>query len=118
MKQRKPPVKESDMNDWGNFEALFPFLDDSTTEIEIETPEGWKCERENCKIDFRHIHSTYSGLSEKKFSELAEELRKDPGFPEKVCPECKKETYVVSIFGSICSSCFFEPQKETKHETT
>jgi hypothetical protein len=29
----------------------------------------------------------------------------------KECPHCGKLTYVVSIFGSICSSCFYEPPK-------
>jgi len=29
------------------------------------------------------------------------------------CPSCGKETFVISIFGSICSSCFYE-EKEDK----
>lgn len=29
----------------------------------------------------------------------------------KKCPSCKKKTYIISIFGSICSSCFYEPPK-------
>lgn len=33
------------------------------------------------------------------------------------CPSCGKNTYVVSIFGSICSSCFYEPPKGTMMTT-
>lgn len=29
------------------------------------------------------------------------------------CPECKKNAYIVSVFGSICSNCFYEPKKLT-----
>ena len=27
------------------------------------------------------------------------------------CPSCKKNTYVVSIFGSICSSCLYDDKQ-------
>jgi len=30
----------------------------------------------------------------------------------KECPNCGKISYVVSIFGSICSECFYEPKEE------
>ena len=42
---------------------LSDIVDDSTTEITIETPEGWKCERDTCKVDYLHKHSTYSALA-------------------------------------------------------
>ena len=28
----------------------------------------------------------------------------------KKCPSCGKNTYVISIFGSICSSCYYTPE--------
>lgn len=37
----------------------FPILDDSTTYVEIQTPENWKCDRANCSTDFKHTHTNY-----------------------------------------------------------
>ncbi len=31
----------------------------------------------------------------------------------KQCPRCKLDTYVVSIFGSICNRCFYDPKAES-----
>lgn len=28
------------------------------------------------------------------------------------CPSCHKRTFVVSVFGSICSSCFYNPKQD------
>lgn len=42
---------------------LATMCDDSTMHVEIETPEGWKCERENCRIDYLHKHTTYPALA-------------------------------------------------------
>lgn len=28
----------------------------------------------------------------------------------KTCPRCKKKTYIVSIFGSVCNSCLYDPK--------
>lgn len=30
------------------------------------------------------------------------------------CPKCKKKSLVVSVFGSICGNCFYNPN-ESKH---
>lgn len=42
------------------------------------------------------------------------DVRKDQkksSFEPKKCPNCKKKSYIVSIFGSICSNCFYEPKR-------
>ena len=36
-------------------------------------------------------------------------MKKQPRLQLHKCPQCKKNTYVVSIFGSICSNCMYEP---------
>jgi len=33
--------------------------DDSVTEVTIETPDGWKCEREGCTMGYKHSHGTF-----------------------------------------------------------
>jgi len=38
--------------------------------ITVPTPEGWKCERENCTTDFYHTHGTYPSLEKVKLNEL------------------------------------------------
>lgn len=43
--------------------ALWGLVDDSTTEVTIETPEGWKCDRKGCTADYLHSHGTYAALS-------------------------------------------------------
>lgn len=40
-------------------------VDDSTTYVEIPTPEGWKCPRANCPTDWYHEHTTYGALNKK-----------------------------------------------------
>ena len=35
---------------------------------------------------------------------------------KKKCPKCKKLGYVVSIFGSICPNCLYDPKEEVKCE--
>lgn len=42
--------------------ALGDIIDDGTTDVFIETPEGWKCDRKGCVADYKHIHTTYGGL--------------------------------------------------------
>lgn len=37
-------------------------VDNGMTHITIENPEGWRCEREGCKMDYRHTHDTYPCL--------------------------------------------------------
>lgn len=32
----------------------------------------------------------------------------------KTCPRCNQQSYIVSIFGSICSRCFYEPKEDVK----
>lgn len=39
------PLKEEDVA------SLASLIDNGTTAIDIETPEGWKCERENCGVE-------------------------------------------------------------------
>lgn len=31
----------------------------------------------------------------------------------KTCPACKKKAFVVSIFGSICGECFYDPKEHS-----
>lgn len=33
---------------------------DTSEDVWIATPKGWKCKRENCAIDYKHEHSTYA----------------------------------------------------------
>ncbi len=40
-------------------------IDDGTTVVTIPTPDGWKCERENCTVDYLHTHGTYEALNNK-----------------------------------------------------
>lgn len=51
----------------GRFESSFgrlkDIVDDSVTEITVETPDGWKCDRKGCTADYRHSHGTYPSLS-------------------------------------------------------
>ena len=42
--------------------SLKDICDDGTQVVEIQTPEGWKCPRENCKMDYLHTHGVYSTL--------------------------------------------------------
>jgi hypothetical protein len=45
---------------WGQeFNLLKNVVDDGTTHVTIKTPRGWKCERKNCKTDYKHTHGTY-----------------------------------------------------------
>lgn len=44
------------------FLDLLDKVDNGTTHITIETPDGWKCERKGCVFDFTHTHGTYSTL--------------------------------------------------------
>lgn len=49
---------------WGqDFGELKDIVDNGTTEITVETPEGWKCERPNCPMDYLHKHGTYPSLA-------------------------------------------------------
>lgn len=34
----------------------------------------------------------------------------------KECPQCGEMTFVVSIFGSICDSCLYDPEQDTLEE--
>lgn len=45
-----------------DFSTLKDLVDDSVTEITIETPDGWKCNRKGCTTDFLHSHGTYPCL--------------------------------------------------------
>ena len=29
-----------------------------------------------------------------------------------ICPACGYQTFIISVFGSICSKCFFDPAKD------
>lgn len=49
-----------------DFKGLEKLVDNGTTVITIQTPKGWKCKRKNCSTSFKHTHSTYSVLNEKK----------------------------------------------------
>jgi hypothetical protein len=46
----------------GEIKGLEELVDNGTTHVTIETPDGWACEREGCSIDYLHSHSTYSAL--------------------------------------------------------
>lgn len=50
--------------DDGNISLHIPskLVDNGTTDVAVETLEGWKCERENCRIDFIHSHGIYDSL--------------------------------------------------------
>lgn len=37
-------------------------VDDGTTVVYVDTPDGWKCPRKGCTTDFKHTHSTYKSL--------------------------------------------------------
>lgn len=30
-----------------------------------------------------------------------------------ICPACGFQSYIISIFGSICGHCYFDPAKDT-----
>lgn len=45
------------------FKDLSKIVDDSTTRVTVPTPDGWKCHKENCAIDWFHTHGTYPSLS-------------------------------------------------------
>lgn len=47
-------------------------------------------------------------------SKLAKDAQKR--IATKECPRCKQQTYVTSIYGSICSNtgCFYGDKKQTK----
>lgn len=47
-------------DDFSKIKGLEEIVDDSTTEITIKTPEGWKCER--CSADYSHSHGVYNSL--------------------------------------------------------
>lgn len=32
------------------------------------------------------------------------------------CPKCKLKTFIVSVFGSICSSCLYDPKYDANNE--
>ncbi len=34
-------------------------VDNSTTAVSIPTPKGWKCKRKNCRVDYKHKHTSY-----------------------------------------------------------
>ena len=42
--------------------ALANITDNDTQIIYIETPEGWKCERKGCQVDYKHKHGTFTCL--------------------------------------------------------
>jgi hypothetical protein len=65
MKKKLEMKFYNDSLSFSGFKDLIPLMDDSTVEITIETPHGWKCERKGCKTDFRHSHGTYPSLSKK-----------------------------------------------------
>ncbi len=35
-----------------------------------------------------------------------------------LCPKCEKKTLVISIFGTICSNCFYEPKQKNNMKKT
>lgn len=41
-------------------------------------------------------------------------FKKDPNavLDRGICPACKTRSFIVSIFGSICSHCFYDPSKD------
>ena len=40
-------------------------VDNSVTTVYIQTPKGWKCKRNGCLTDYKHLHSTYEALRKK-----------------------------------------------------
>ena len=44
---------------------LAGIVDNGTTHVTVETPEGWKCDKPNCPTVFYHKHSTYDCLDPK-----------------------------------------------------
>lgn len=44
------------------FEKLKDMVDDSTTHVEIETPENWRCRRMDCKVDYLHKHGIFETI--------------------------------------------------------
>lgn len=47
-----------------DMEDLLKLVENGTSHITIETPEGWRCEREGCRIDYLHSHGTYPSLKQ------------------------------------------------------
>jgi hypothetical protein len=39
-------------------EGLEKLIDNGTTYVTVETPDGWKCDRVNCNIDWKHVHKS------------------------------------------------------------
>ena len=35
---------------------------------------------------------------------------------ENKCPKCNNYTYVVSVFGSICRNCYYEPPRKSDED--
>jgi transcription initiation factor TFIIIB Brf1 subunit/transcription initiation factor TFIIB len=36
--------------------------------------------------------------------------------PLQQCPKCKKKSFVVSVFGSVCGKCGYVPKEKSKFE--
>lgn len=62
-----PKIELADISkfDENQMKDLASLVDNGTTYVTIPTPDNWKCERENCYVDYRHTHGTYP-IFEKK----------------------------------------------------
>ncbi len=66
-----------------------PKPDDHIVYKEVATPDDWKCERENCKDDYMHIHSTYQ-MGDSLIWNRFKDAKVIEGFMSITCRECNE----------------------------
>jgi hypothetical protein len=56
-------------------DELAKIVDDGTTDVFIDTPEGWKCEKEGCNTDYKHTHGSFPSLKTSEWDDIKKEWK-------------------------------------------